>query len=75
MRASHRLKMTMAHLKADAAARGGGGSGRVVMAMDQAGVEAIDALALELLGHLDRLHAAEPVQDGRERTAQLQNLF
>ncbi|RZJ17034.1 MAG: hypothetical protein EOO54_16570 [Haliea sp.] len=75
MRAAHRLKMTLAQLQADANANGWGGSGRVVKAMDQAGVEAIDVLAVELVGHLQRLHTAGLELDGREKAAQLQNLL
>lgn len=75
MRAAHRLKIVLAQLQAVAAAKGQDGSGRVVMAMDQAGVEAIDVLGAELAGHVQRMHMGGPEHDGREKAAQLQNLL
>lgn len=75
MRAAHRYKLALQQLQADAAARGETRPGPVLATMDAAGVAAIDALASELVGHIERVNAMEQAEDVRARAVELQNLF
>lgn len=75
MRAAHRYKLSVAQLMSDEVAKGIGHTKRTVAAIDSTGATAVDALAVELLAQIDRVHASEPAEDARERAALLQNLF